>query len=152
MSSRFRVAGRKLDAFLLPRQELVRFAVVGGCAFVVTMTNIYVLHTYSAIGPVMTNFIAATTGAAVSYLGHRNWTFRHRRRANPRREGILYATLNGVSLAILLAWLGFATITLDLHGITAYYLLVLIGIGLGTLFRYWSYRKWVWPTPPAAAQ
>jgi putative flippase GtrA len=152
ISSRFRVAGRKLDAFLLPRLELVRFAIVGGCAFVVTMTNIYVLHTYSAIGPVMTNFIAATTGAAVSYLGHRNWTFRHRRRANPRREGILYATLNGVSLAILLAWLGFATITLDLHGITAYYLLVLIGIGLGTLFRYWSYRKWVWPMPPAAAR
>ena len=28
---------------------------------------------------------------------------------------------------------------------------LLVGIIVATLFRFWSYRKWVWTAPPASA-
>jgi hypothetical protein len=31
----------------------------------------------------------------------------------------------------------------------AYYLAPFVGTALGTLFRFWSYRKWVWLAQPA---
>ena len=59
--------------------------------------------------------------------------------------------LNGVGLLIQLACIGFTYYALGLHRPPGYNIALVIGIGLGTLFRFWSYRKWVWAAPPAAA-
>jgi hypothetical protein len=62
----------------------------------------------------------------------------------------VFFLLNGIGLGIQLVCIGFTYYLLDMHGKLAYNVALLFGIGLGTLFRFWSYRRWVWLAPPVA--
>jgi putative flippase GtrA len=98
--------------------------------------------------------IATAVATAFSFAGNRWWTFRHRARTQIHRETVIFFVLNGVGLAIQLACIGFTYYVLGLTDHLSYNIALAIGIGLGTLFRFWSYRKWVWaaksqdPPPP----
>ena len=132
--------------------ELGKFGVVGALAFVITDAGTNLLHFRAGMGPLNSNVIASVVAMAVSYLGNRYWTFSGRQRTGVRREGVLFLLLNGAGLAIQLACLGLATYVLSLHGHLSYNLALVIGIALGTLFRYWSYRTLIWRAPPPAPQ
>jgi putative flippase GtrA len=84
----------------------------------------------------------------VTYLGSRYWTFRHRERGGMGRETVLFFVLNGIGLGIQLASIGFTNYALGLSDKLASNVALFLGICLGTLFRFWSYRKWVWIAPP----
>ena len=130
--------------FRLIASELGKFGIVGVLAFVVTDAGTNLLHFRAGQGPLTANVIATIVAMAVSYAGNRYWTFRHRQRTGVRREGILFLLLNGVGLGIQLACLGFATYLLGLHGKLSYNVALVGGIAAATLFRYWSYKQWVW--------
>ena len=54
--------------------------------------------------------------------------------------------LNAIGLAITLLPLAVSRYVLDLDSALADNISAnVIGIGLGTLFRFWSYRRWVFP-------
>jgi len=55
--------------------------------------------------------------------------------------------LNGVGLLIQYAVLGFSNYALGMTTKLENVIAVNLGIGIGTLFRFWSYRKWVWVPP-----
>ena len=93
--------------------------------------------------------IATVAGMIVTYLGSRYWTFRHRERGGMGRETVLFLVLNGIGLGIQLASIGFTNYALGLSDQLASNVALFLGICLGTLFRFWSYRKWVWIAPPA---
>jgi putative flippase GtrA len=93
--------------------------------------------------------IATVAGMIVTYLGSRYWTFRHRERGGMGRETVLFLVLNGIGLGIQLASIGFTNYALGLSDKLASNVALFLGICLGTLFRFWSYRKWVWIAPPA---
>jgi putative flippase GtrA len=93
--------------------------------------------------------IATVAGMIVTYLGSRYWTFRHRERGGMGRETVLFFVLNGIGLGIQLASIGFTNYALGLSDKLASNVALFLGICLGTLFRFWSYRKWVWIAPPA---
>ena len=93
--------------------------------------------------------IATVAGMIVTYLGSRYWTFRHRERGGMGRETVLFFVLNGIGLGIQLASIGFTNYALGLSDKLASNVALFLGICLGTLFRFWSYRKWVWVAPPA---
>jgi putative flippase GtrA len=138
--------------FRLLAYELGKFGVVGVLAFVVTDAGTNLLHFRAGQGALTANVIATVVAMAVSYAGNRYWTFRDRQRSGVRREGILFFLLNAVGLGIQLACLGFATYLLGLHGRLSYNVALVAGIVLATLFRYWSYKTWVWRAqPPATA-
>ena len=62
--------------------------------------------------------------------------------------------LNGIGLGIQLACLGFTVHVLGYSGKVPANIALIAGIVIGTLFRFWSYRKWVWATnkpPPRRA-
>jgi hypothetical protein len=86
----------------------------------------------------------------VTFLGNRYWAFRHRERTGMGRETVLFFVLNGIGLLIQLACVATVQDGLNLQGKIAYNAANLIGIGLGTLFRFWSYRRWVWRTQEPA--
>lgn len=130
--------------FRLIAGELGKFGIVGILAFVVTDAGTNLLHFRAGQGPLTANVIATIVAMAVSYAGNRYWTFRHRQRTGVRREGVLFLLLNGVGLVIQLACLGFTTYLLGLHGRLSYNAALITGIALATLFRYWSYKQWVW--------
>jgi putative flippase GtrA len=94
--------------------------------------------------PVTAKFISVTAATIATYLGNRHWTWRHRERTGLHREYLLFFVLNGIGLFIASACLAFSRYVLDLHNPLADNIAAnVIGLGLGTLFRFWSYRKWV---------
>jgi putative flippase GtrA len=124
--------------------ELAKFGVVGVIAFLVTEVGTNLLHFQASLGPLISNVIATAVATCVSFGGNRYWTFRHRDRTGFGRESVLFFMLNGVGLGIQLACLSFAYYVLGMTDKLSYNIALLIGIGLGTLFRFWSYRTWVW--------
>jgi putative flippase GtrA len=131
--------------------ELAKFGVVGVIAFLVTEVGTNLLHFQASLGPLISNVIATVVATCVSFGGNRYWTFRHRDRAGLGRESVLFFVLNGVGLGIQLACLSFAYYVLNMTDKLSYNVALLIGIAFGTLFRFWSYRTWVWrATQPAA--
>jgi putative flippase GtrA len=79
----------------------------------------------------------------VTYFGSRYWTFRHRVNQALLREGLLFVALNVVGLAIAEIVIAITTYGLDYKGSLAYNAASVAGTGLGTIFRYFSYKKWV---------
>ncbi|MCL2586586.1 MAG: GtrA family protein, partial [Streptosporangiales bacterium] len=125
-----------------------RILIVGGIGFVVPDGGTNLLQS-PLHGWLKANTLATLAGMVVTYLGSRFWTFRHRERGDSTvREGALFVVLNGVGLAIQLACIGFANYTLGRSDTIASNIALFLGIVLGTLFRFWSYRKWVWTAPP----
>ncbi|TDC82997.1 GtrA family protein [Micromonospora sp. KC606] len=131
-------------------RELSKFATVGGIAFLVD----FALFNYLAIGrgvpPVTAKAISTLVAATLAFLGNRFWTWRHRLRSHPAREYALFFFFNAVGLGIAVAclaisryglgsiWPGvFQTAVAD--NIASF----VVGTGLGTLFRFWSYRRFV---------
>jgi putative flippase GtrA len=131
--------------------ELAKFGVVGGIAFVITYGGTNLLHVQAQLGPLTSNTLATIVATAFAFAGNRWWTFRHRERTGMPRETVMFFVMNGVGLAIQLACIAFTYYALGLTDHLSYNVTLIIGIGLGTLFRFWSYRKWVWAASPATA-
>lgn len=145
-------ARRLYERFAQLIHEVAKFGVVGLVAFIVTEAGTNLLHFQAGIGPLSSNAIATVVAACVSFGGNRYWTFRHRDRGGIGREYVIFFVLNAIGLLIQLACLSFTYYVLGLTDKLSYNVALFIGIVLGTLFRFWSYRVWVWrAVPPADA-
>jgi putative flippase GtrA len=138
------------DRFRQLVHEVAKFGVVGAIAFLVATIGTNLLHFRAGLGPLTSNVIATIVGTFVAFFGNRYWTFRHREGSTMAREYAVFFLLNGVGLGIQLVCIGFTYYLLDMHGKLSYNVALIFGIGLGTLFRFWSYRHWVWLAPPVA--
>ena len=135
-------------------REIAKFGVVGLLALVVDIGLFNILRFAGGEGPlydkpISAKVISVAVATTVAYIGNRYWTFRHRGRTNMGREYLLFFLLNGVAMLIAVACLWFTHYALGLDSplmdnISAN----VIGLGLGTIFRFWSYRKWVFPALP----
>ena len=126
-------------------RELMKFGVVGGVAFVIDV-GLFNLLLHLTDKPLTSKALSTIAATTVSYAGNRHWTFRRRSRSSVRREYLLFFLLNGVGLAIALTCLAVSHYLLDLTGRLADNIAAnVIGLGLGTAFRFWSYRRWVFP-------
>ena len=127
--------------------EGAKFLVVGGIGLIVT-NAVYGLLRHFAVGPISATTIATIVATLVTYVGNRYWSFRHRERAGVAREGIVFLVLNGIGLLIQDAFVGFNYYALGLgHERIAQFVALNAGIAVATVFRFWSYRKWVWAAP-----
>jgi putative flippase GtrA len=92
--------------------------------------------------------ISTIVAATVAYIGNRKWSFTHRARSGVRREYTLFIVLNAFGLGIALGCLGFALYVLHLKGALAFNVFGnVLGTGLGTVFRFWAYKRWVFLHP-----
>jgi len=128
--------------------ELIKFGLIGAIAAVVDLGTAGYLQGAHVVGPLSAKAISTALATIVSYLGNRYWTFRHRDNHAPLRQWVVFIALNLVGLAIALAVIAFTYYTLGYHGSLAYNAAQLVGTGLATVFRYWSYKKWVFIAPP----
>lgn len=136
--------------------EFSKFGVVGLIALVVDV-GLFNLLMYAGSGvlddkPLTAKAIAVVAATAVSYGLNRNWTFSHRGGLDSRwREYALFFGLNGIAMLITLSVLWFSHYALGLDSPLADNISAnVIGLGLGTVFRFWSYRKWVFPADDEA--
>ena len=136
-----------LLARLLDR-EVATFLAVGGTAYVVDVAAFNWMRTVPMLGrvdPTVAKALAVALAMVVTYLGNRTLTWRHRGRRDGRvRELGLFVVLNLVGLVIAVATLA---VSHDLLGLTSRLAdnisANVIGLGLGTAFRFWSYRRLV---------
>jgi putative flippase GtrA len=127
--------------------ELAKFGLVGGIAAVVDLGGAGYLHGAVGMGPLSAKAISISVATVLSYVGNRFWTFRHRANHALLREWAVFFLLNAMGLVIAEATIGFAYYVLGFHGSLAFNLASVAGTGLGTIFRFWSYKKWVFIAP-----
>jgi putative flippase GtrA len=129
--------------------ELAKFGVVGSIGAVIDLGGAAVLHSAYHQGPLTAKAISIAAATVVTYVGSRFWTFRHRENQPLLRESILFVALNIVGLVIAELVIACTTYVLGFKDPIAYNMASLIGTGLGTIFRYFAYRKWVFLAPAA---
>ena len=149
MSQRLR--DRLRDTATVLWRELAKFGIVGAVAFVVDAGGTNLLY-YTVLPTKLTTakIIAGTVATVVSYIGNRYWTFRHRRGNRTHREMTLFLAVNAVALAISAGYLAFTHYALGMGSVLAINLNNVIGIGIGTLFRFWTYRTFIFTEDPVA--
>ncbi len=125
--------------------EGAKFLVIGAIGAVVTFGAANALH---SIGPYKAITVATILATVVTYIGNRYWSFRHRQGKGTTRDSILFLVLNGVGLIIYYACIGVIDLAGLRHDILWYNIALVVGTGLGTLFRFWSYRRWIWLASP----
>jgi putative flippase GtrA len=143
------LVGRLYRQFQHLIHEMAKFGIVGGLGFIVTEVGFNVLHFDVGLGLFTSNAIATGLAMIVTYVGNRWWTFRHREGHGTTRETVSFVVLNLAGLLIQYACVWIAKNGLNFTDRFSLTVAFLIGIVLGTLFRFWSYRKWVWLAPPA---
>ena len=141
-----RFALKLYERFRMLIHEAAKFGLVGLVGFVVSLGGADVLHFDAGVGKYKAVVVATIAATIVTFVGNRYWAFRHRERVGMGRETVLFFVFNAIGLAIQLACVAIVQDGAGLQGKLWYNLANLTGIGLGTLFRFWSYRKWVWRT------
>ncbi len=125
-------------------REAIKFGVVGAVAFVVDVGVMNLLrHTVMEDKPTTAKVVSASVATVVAWVGNRSWTFRHRRNRAVHHEALLFFVTNGIALLIGAGCIAFSHYVLDLRSLAADNVANIIGIGLGTLFRFWAYRQFV---------
>jgi len=133
-------------------REALKFGTVGGVNAVINFTvfNVLIL-TIFANGQLKANVLATVVATTASYLMNRHWTYRDRPKSTMHREYALFFIFNGVGLLIELSVLGAAKYGFGLTSLLALNAAKVFAVGLGTVFRFWAYRTFVFRLLPAAA-
>lgn len=131
--------------------ELVKFGLVGAVAFVVDVGTFNLLRYEGtswtgllAHKPVSAKILSVALATTVAYLGNRHWTWRHRSRRSTSREVTTFVVLNGIAMLVAVACLAISHYLLGYTSALADNIAANgVGLVLGTAFRFWSYRTYV---------
>lgn len=142
-------------AVALKHRELVKFALVGGIAFVVDTAVFALLKTtILAPKPVTAKIIAVLVATIVGYVLNREWSFRTRGGRERHHEAALYFTISGIGLVISAAPLWISRYVFDLQipnvsrvtmEIADFTSAQIVGTLLAMAFRWWAFRRYVFP-------
>ena len=146
--SRFSAAARRLGG------EVAKFGTVGAVAFVIDVGLFNVLRAgVLSDSPLTAKTISVIVATTFAFIANRNWTYGDRARTGYGRETVLFFATNAAALLISWGCLAFTHYLLGLDSQLADNISGnIIAVGLGTLFRFWVYRTWVFPSDvPVAA-
>ncbi|HEY4992844.1 MAG TPA: GtrA family protein [Nakamurella sp.] len=136
-------------------RELAKFLVVGGTTYVVDVGLFSLLsHTVLANKVVTAKAISVLVATILSYVLNREWSFSRRGGREKHHEAMLFFVVNGIALALNLVPLALSQYVFGFNTSNYAQLTVtvanfisanIIGTILGMAFRFWAYRKWVFP-------
>ena len=133
---------------LLP--QLARFGTVGLVGLVVDVALFNLLRVtvldpeLIAEGPVIAKVVSTSVAIAVNWLGSRYWTFRLERRRPAAREAVEFAVVSVGGLLIAVACLVVSRYVLGFTSLLADNIATnVVGLALGSAFRFVLYRAWV---------
>lgn len=143
----------------IKHRELVKFAFVGGTTFVVdTAVFVALKTTVLEPKPVTAKIIAVLVATIVGYVLNREWSFRTRGGRERHHEAALYFAISGVGMAINAAplWVSRYVLDLQVPDVSRFVMEVadftsaqLVGTLLAMLFRWWAFRRYVFPDADA---
>jgi putative flippase GtrA len=127
--------------------RIVTFLTVGGLGYLVDVASFNVLRSSPGLAsadPAYARVLAVGLAMVVTYLGNRLVTWRGRSSGDRGRELGLFVVFNLIGLAPSVVTL---VVAHDLLGFTSRVAdnisANVIGLALGTLFRYWAYNRFV---------
>ena len=101
--------------------------------------------------PLTAKLLSVIVAITFSYYVNRHWTYRDRARSGFGREYFLFVTINGIATVIALATLWTSHYALGLTSPLADNISAnVVGLALGTMFRFWAYRTYVFPEAEAS--
>ena len=132
--------------------EVFRFAVTGIAAYA---TDLVVFNALILGTPTSSTWAKVASSAAaivVAFVGSRWYTWRGRRSDSPVREWSLFVLFSVLAALLQLACLVVSRDAFGLRSALADNVSAnVVGMGLATLFRFWTFRTFVFPAPAAAA-
>jgi putative flippase GtrA len=140
---------------LLKYSEFLRFAVVGGITFVIDTALFATLKlTVLEPKPVTAKIIAALVATMASYVLNREWSFNARGGRERHHEAALFFLISAIALGLSALPLGISRYGLGLHvpdvsrvtqEIADFASAQILGTLLGMVFRWWAFRRYVFP-------
>ena len=136
-------------------RELAKFLVVGGTSYVVDVGLFSLLsHTVLAEKVITAKGISVIVATILSYILNREWSFNSRGGRERHHEAMLFFVVNGIALGLNLVPLAISQYVIGIQPgayspltvtIANFISANVIGTALGMAFRFWAYRKWVFP-------
>ena len=135
-------------------REVGKFGTVGGISFAIDLAIFNVLL-HNGVETLFAKTISTVLATTVAFTGNRFWTWRHRAHANMARQYTMFFVLNAIGLGI-----GLGCLAISHYGLGQIWPALrtpladnisgqFVGTAVGTLFRFWSYRRFVFrATPP----
>jgi putative flippase GtrA len=135
--------------------ELIKFAIVGGTTFVIDSAIFYTLKlTILEPKPVTAKVIAGIVAVIASYILNREWSFRDRGGRERHHEALLFFAVSGVGVLLSMAPLWVSSyvlqlrvpmVSLTVENVADFISAYVIGNLLQMAFRFWAFRRWVFP-------
>ncbi|MDX3530323.1 GtrA family protein [Streptomyces sp. ID05-39B] len=129
-------------------RELAKFGAVGGAGLLVNLGVFNFLRHVTDLQVVRASVIATVVAIAFNYVGFRYFTYRDRDKGGRTREMTLFMLFSMVGLVIENGLLFLATYGFGWDSPLQSNVFKFLGIGVATLFRFWSYRTWVFTAIP----
>jgi putative flippase GtrA len=146
---------RPVRPFAERHHELIKFAIVGATTFVIDSAIFFTLKlTILEPKPVTAKVIAGIVAVIASYILNREWSFRDRGGRERHHEALLFFGVSGVGVLLSMAPLWFSRyvlhlqtpyVSLALENVTDFLAAYIIGNLLQMAFRFWAFRRWVFP-------
>lgn len=125
-------------------RELAKFGTVGAFGVLVNVAVFNLCIRVLDLATVRSGVIATAVAIGTNYVGNRYWTYRHADKSRVQRELSLFLFFSGIGLVIENGVLALSHYGLDFTSPLADNVAKnVVGLGLGTVFRFWSYRTWV---------
>lgn len=134
-------------------REVMKFGTVGLFGVVVNLAvfNIFI-HAFH-LAPVRSGVVSTLVAIGTNYVGYRFWVYRDRDAATRSREITLFLIFSGVGMVIENGTLWISHYTLGFTSSLADNVAKnVVGLGLGTLFRFVSFRTWVFKALPEVGE
>lgn len=129
--------------------EVAKFGAVGGAGLLVNLGVFNLVRHVTDLQVVRASVIATVVAIAFNYVGFRYFTYRDRDKSGRTKELSLFLLFSTVGLVIENGVLYAATYGFHWDSPLQSNIFKFLGIGVATLFRFWSYRTWVFRALPA---
>jgi putative flippase GtrA len=129
-------------------REIAKFGAVGGAGLLVNLLVFNLVRSVTDLQVVRASVIATLVAIFSNYLGFRYFTYRDRDKSRRSKELSLFLLFSAVGLVIENGVLYVATYGLGFDSHLQTNIFKFVGIGIATLFRFWSYRTWVFRALP----
>ncbi|MFF7790131.1 GtrA family protein [Streptomyces sp. NPDC007991] len=129
--------------------EVAKFGAVGGAGVLVNLLVFNLVRHVTDLQVVRASVIATVVAIVFNYVGFRYFTYRDRDKSRRTREMTLFLLFSAIGLVIENGILYAATYGFGWDTPLQNNIFKFVGIGVATLFRFWSYRSWVFRALPA---
>ncbi len=146
---------RPIQPFAARHHELIKFAIVGATTFVIDSAIFYTLKlTILEPKPVTAKVIAGIVAVIASYILNREWSFRDRGGRERHHEALLFFGVSAVGVVLAMVPLWFSSyvlglrvpnVSLTVENLADFLSAYIIGNLLQMGFRFWAFRRWVFP-------